>query len=70
MLDVRNGVEALESWHGEGEYLLTRFPSNFDGWIDSRIYCENPVALENAIREYRSNYHFQPYVLKVVGFEW
>lgn len=70
MLDVKDGVEALQSWLGEGEYLLTASAVDFDSWYDSRVYCENPVALENAIREFRSTYHVLPFVKKARIGSW
>lgn len=70
MLVVKNGAVALESWQGEGEYLLTESPLVYDGWYDARVWCENPVALEHAIRDYCSQYEMLPYVQKVVGFAW
>lgn len=70
MLDVKDGVEALELWQGPGEYLLTDSVGSYDGWYDSRVWCENVVALEKAIREYRSNYQYVPCVFKVVSCQW
>ena len=70
MLNLKDGVEALESWQGAGEYVLSESPSGYDGWYDARVWCENPIALEHAVREYRSEYHMLPCVRKVASRAW